>query len=286
MTLLTPNHKWEEELLSVKNVSLKLGNGNKQKLILRDINVTVRNLVQPGGPTRGQVIGFLGPSGRGKTQLLRVLAGLQKPTTGEVKVRFNDQMVPVDPGQVGVVSQKYPLLRNRTVLGNLLLAAKMKGIGPAEAQHKALHLLEEFGLEDKTENYPIELSGGQRQRVAIIQQMLCSDFYWLFDEPVSGLDPIAKNKACRMIRAVADMDERNTVVFVTHDVRSAVAISDMIWLLGFEHHPETGDPIPGSIIRETYDLVQMGLAWHPELMQTREFSDFCNELEYVKFRDL
>src|SRR5258708_39970799 len=92
-------------------------------MILRDVNAEIRNIVREGR-TQGQVVGFLGPSGIGKTQLFRIIAGLNHPTSGQVLC--GPAQTPVEPGMVGVVAQSYPLFENRTIFSNLMLAAQQR----------------------------------------------------------------------------------------------------------------------------------------------------------------
>src|SRR5450755_2113740 len=108
-------YETRETLLKVTDVSLKLGGVQ----ILRDVNLEVKNIVRPG-VSQGQVVGLLGPSGIGKTSLFRILAGLDAPDTGSV--RIEKEGVPVHKGMVGVVAQTYPLFAHRTVLSNLRIA--------------------------------------------------------------------------------------------------------------------------------------------------------------------
>ena len=118
-------HEFKNTILKVENISLSLG-GNQ---ILRDVNVDVRDIVRPG-MSQGQIVGFLGPSGIGKTKFFEILAGLLKPDTGQVLL--GDPLTPVQIGRVGVVQQSYPLFNHRTVMGNLMVAAARKGIPAAE----------------------------------------------------------------------------------------------------------------------------------------------------------
>ena len=251
------NHKYEERLLTIEGLGLSYGD----KVILRDINVAVDNVVRPG-VNQGQCVALLGPSGIGKTQLFRCIAGFQAPTTGTVKLNADKR--PVVTGEVGVVQQTYPLLAHRTILGNLELVCNDKA--------KITELLTRFGLEVHGAKYPSQLSGGQRQRVAIIQQMISSRHMLLMDEPFSGLDIIAKDKVCTLINEVNLYDELNTTIFTTHDLESSIMIADHIWVMGREEGK------PGATIVKQYDLAAMGLAWQKEPLKHPLFQPLVNEL--------
>jgi len=264
-------------LLDIDNVKLIL-DGN---LILRDISVKVYDIIRPDC-VQGQIVGFLGPSGIGKTQFSKIMAGLQKPTSGNVYI--SPGRIPVTKGLVGYVSQNYLLFEHRTVLSNLLISCKQHGLSKNESVAKVKYYLDKFDLYDKRNDYPSQLSGGQRQRVAIAQQMLCSDHYLIMDEPFSGLDVINIEKVCEMIISVANEDEFNTIIIVTHDVTSASLISDTLWLMGREKD-EQGNFIKGAIIKETIDLIELDLAWHKEIQYTQKFTDFVRNLK-AEFRKL
>jgi ABC-type nitrate/sulfonate/bicarbonate transport system ATPase subunit len=259
-----------ETLLSVENVSLTLGG----KEILENVNVHVENLHR-SECTTGQVVAFLGPSGVGKTQLLRILAGLQKPTTGEVFLGADRRKV--RPGSVGLVAQNYILRRNRTVLGNLMLAAKQTSGSTKEAREKCFDMLKRLGVEGKADLYPVQMSGGQRQRVAIAQQLLCSEHFLLMDEPTAGLDPISKRNAIKLIKETADQDDLNTIIVVTHDIRSAIAMADTLWIMGRDRDVD-GKICSGARIMESYDLIEKGLCWHPDVQNAPQFAGVEREI--------
>lgn len=252
------DYKKAERIFTVHGLNLSYGS----KQVLRDVNVDVDNIIRPG-LSQGQVVALLGPSGIGKTQLFRCIAGLQ-PFNGELKM-FGK---PVQAGDVGVVQQAYPLMNHRTVWGNLLLAAHRKPERIAQAEE----LLKHFDLLEKKSFYPLELSGGQRQRIAIIQQLVCSSHFLLMDEPFSGLDVVAKERVMETIRKVTTAHELNTVIFTTHDIESAVALADDIWVLGREPGK------PGATVVRRLDLAAKGLAWSPDIQHHPSFWPTVMEL--------
>ncbi|HEX4966490.1 MAG TPA: ATP-binding cassette domain-containing protein [Thermoanaerobaculia bacterium] len=235
--------------------------------VLREVSFEIKDIVRPD-TIAGQVVGLLGPSGIGKTTLFRVLAGLDRPDSGQVLL--GEEGRPVRRGMVGVVAQDYPLFAHRTVLGNLLVAGAQAGLGDKEARAKAMDYLKRFGLQDKTGHYPPQLSGGQRQRVAIAQQFMCSEHLLLLDEPFSGLDPMAIDRVCELLTEVACMHELNTIIVVTHDIAAVLEVADRIWLLGRDRDAE-GKLIPGARIQESYNLIERGLAWRDGVANTPEF---------------
>ncbi len=259
-----------ETLLKVEGLNLNLGG----RQILRDLNLELKNIHRPG-LAQGQVVGLLGPSGMGKTQLFRILSGLSLPDSGTVTTSDGK---PITPGRVGVVAQHYPLFSHRTVLSNLEMAAVLGGTPRAEATKESKALLARFGLGGEVDKYPSQLSGGQRQRVAIAQQFLCSEHFVLMDEPFSGLDPLALDAICDFITEVSCHDELTSLIVVTHDIESAVKVCDTLWLLGRERDA-AGQPIPGANIRHEIDLIECGLAWKKGNDQTPEFFSKVKEIK-------
>lgn len=264
----------KETILKVEDVSLTLGDNQ----ILKNVNVEIKNVVRPG-MTQGQIIGFLGPSGIGKTKFFEMLSGIipinNKNATGKVLIGQN--LEPVRMGHIGVVQQNYPLFEHRTVYGNLIIAAGMKYKNKSEREDRVNVMLKNFDLEKRRNYYPLQLSGGQRQRVAIAQQILCSSNFLLMDEPFSGLDPLMIKKVSNLIVEVANMDELNTIIIVSHDINSTAAISDTLWVMGRDRDAEN-NVIPGAKIKFEYDLMERGLAWRPEIETAYEFHNLCDEL--------
>jgi NitT/TauT family transport system ATP-binding protein len=263
-------YELKETLLTLSHVCLRLG----QRPILSDVCARVRNVTRPG-VMQGQVVAVLGPSGVGKTQLLRLLSGLILPDRGQVLVGSKQE--PVTRGRVGVVAQTYPLFEHRTLLRNLTLAAELAGLSPKQASEKSREMLARFGLEGHAGVYPATLSGGQRQRIAIAQQLMQPRSLLLMDEPFSGLDPLMIREVCRLISEVALRDELLTILLVTHDIAAALAVADTLWLLG-RVRDDAGAPA-GARIVQSIDLIERGLAWQPEVTHLREFETTRREVE-------
>jgi polar amino acid transport system ATP-binding protein/sulfate transport system ATP-binding protein len=265
-----------EVLLTAREISLKLGEAQ----ILDKVSFQVYDRIRPG-LTTGQIVGLLGPSGVGKTRLLRIIAGLDEPDSGAA---LGPKDTPLLPGTVGVVFQNYPLLRHRTVLRNLEIAGAANDMPASEATAKAQALLQRFELFDRASYYPAQLSGGQRQRVAIAQQLVRQKSLLLMDEPFSGLDPAALEEVMELIVEVANMDELNTIILVTHDIHSAMMVSDTVFMLGRDRDPG-GKVISGARIQATYDLVERGLAWRKDVEELPAFIALEKEIK-ARFKQL
>jgi NitT/TauT family transport system ATP-binding protein len=263
-------YELKETLLTLSHVGLTLG----QRPVLHDVCAQVKNVTRPG-MQQGQVVAVLGPSGVGKTQLLRLLAGLSLPDSGRVLLGARQE--PVQRGQVGVVAQTYPLFEHRTLLDNLVVAARLAGLTGAEARQESRIMLERFGLEDHAAAYPATLSGGQRQRAAIAQQLMQPKPLLLMDEPFSGLDPLLVREVCRMISEVSVTDERLTLLVVTHDICAALAVADTLWLLGRVR--DASGISRGARIVQQIDLIERGLAWQPEVQRVPAFEGTRREVE-------
>lgn len=275
-TVLRTMYDLGKTLLKLDSVSLSFGSN----LILRDINLEIKDIVRSGGTT-GQVVTLIGESGIGKSQLMKMIAGLQDPTSGTVLI--GESQVPTKAGLVGLVDQKYPLFLHRTLMSNLKLISKDK--------EKIDTYLNEFNLYEHKDKYPAQLSGGQRQRSAIVQQLLCSENFMLLDEPFSGLDLKAVDKLCGIIEKVAKLNEFNTVIISSHIFEPALALSDHAWILGYEYTTEvteeglTTTKVPGAVIREKFDLAAQGLSWRPDLRFDSDFISFVKEVE-KKFKSI
>lgn len=267
-----------EELLKIENVSksFSLNDGNTLQ-VLSNVNLTIDNI-----PDKPQIISILGPSGGGKTTLLRILAGLDSPDSGRVFLK-DGEMRTVRIGDVGVVFQRYPLFDDRTVLQNLVEPAINGKMSSDQAHAKALKMLDEFDLARQASSYPMQLSGGQRQRVAIAQQLIQERRYIILDEPFSGLDPNNIANVIRLLQNVANEHTDNTFIIITHDITSALIISDTVCLLG---RPNTADENSGAFIVKEYDLINEGLAFRADIEDLPRFQAIRKEIKYVHFPSL
>lgn len=271
-----------ETLLKAENISLFI-DGNP---ILRDVNVEIKNIVRKES-TQGQIVGFLGPSGVGKTQFSEILTGLKTPgvhaeSNYEVrgKITISTPAVEISAGMVGFVQQNYPLFEYMSVYKNLKVAASKSDYGKKDQMDRIKFYLDKLNLTPHVNKYPAQLSGGQRQRVAIAQQLLCSKYFLVLDEPFSGLDVNMVDKVCKMLQEVANMDDLNTVIIISHDIPATVSIADTLWIMGKEKD-QTGNFIPGAKIMHEIDLISRGLAWEPNITQKQEFQETMREIRAI-----
>ena len=249
----------QEILLEAEDVNLNYGD----KIILRDINFEIKNIVRPG-VKQGQVISLIGRSGIGKTQLFKMLSGLMKPTSGNILLQNKK---PVQAGDMGVVFQNYYLFEWRTIYQSLELALKKNKVFKGDMKAEINKYAEHFDLAEHLNKYPKQLSGGQRQRASIIQQMLNGSDYLLLDEPFSGLDILVLDRVVDLLLDVSLSDELKTLIIVSHDIGTAVAISDTVFVLGCE------DGKPGATIKKEIDLMERGLAWKKNIRSEKAFID-------------
>ena len=176
----------------------------------------------------GELITLLGPSGCGKTTTLRMIAGLEAVSKGEIIIGGSDVTHhPASDRDVSMVFQSYALFPHKTVFENVCYGLVFSGYSKSDAEDKARSGLELVGLEHLMSRYPSELSGGQQQRVAVARALVLEPQVLLFDEPLSNLDA----KLRRSVRdEIRDLQQRLnlTVVYVTHDQEEALAVSDQI----------------------------------------------------------
>lgn len=203
-------------MLELKNISKKF----KDKEILSNFNLKVEE---------NKILAIVGPSGGGKTTLLRMLAGLESIDSGEII--FNGENLPLNELEkrnlLGFVFQDFQLFPHMTVLENLVISPiQTMGIKKDEAEAKVIKLLEQLGLENYCKSYPHSLSGGQKQRVALARAMMIEPKIIGYDEPTSALDPELRLEVEKLILQNKKLGV--TQIVVTHDLQFAENIADDI----------------------------------------------------------
>jgi sulfonate transport system ATP-binding protein len=191
-----------------------LGKRFGERTVLDDVTLAV---------SPGQFVAIVGRSGCGKSTLLRLLAGLETPTSGDV--RLGDAPSAASRDDVRIMFQEARLLPWRTVLQNVKL-----GLDSADATARARDALAQVGLADRANDWPAVLSGGQRQRVALARALVHRPRLLLLDEPLGALDALTRIEMQRLIESVW-RELRFTAVLVTHDVAEAVALADRVLLV-------------------------------------------------------
>lgn len=195
---------------------------------------------------KGDVIAVIGPSGGGKSTFLRSLNLLEVPTSGSiifdgVDITGKRVDLPLHRQKMGMVFQHFNLFPNKTVLDNLTMApVKIKKLPRAEAEAKAMTLLQRVGLADRANDYPAQLSGGQKQRVAIVRALAMEPEVMLFDEPTSALDPEMVGEVLDLMRDLAK--EGMTMAVVTHEMGFAREVADRVVFMADGKILEEGSP--------------------------------------------
>jgi polar amino acid transport system ATP-binding protein/sulfate transport system ATP-binding protein/NitT/TauT family transport system ATP-binding protein len=200
---------------------------------------------------------------------------LQKPDKGQVLVRESSpwSLRPVHAGDMGVIFQNYYQFGWRTVEQSLRLAARQNKALMGREAEAILEYAAGFDLSDVLKRYPRQLSGGQQQRVSIIQQLLKGSDFLLLDEPFSGLDVCVLDKVVNLLLKVSLSHEFKTLIIVSHDIATTVAISDTVFILG----KQAG--IEGSTIVRSIDLMERGLAWQENVHEEKAFVETIREIK-------
>jgi putative ABC transport system ATP-binding protein len=200
------------DTISISNVNLSLGTGAARVHILKDISLRVAS---------GEALGLVGPSGSGKSTLLMVMAGLERPDSGEVVVNgtafnaFNEDALARFRGrQVGIVFQSFHLIPTMTALENVAVPLELAGV--ANAAKRAAEELTSVGLSDRLHHYPTQLSGGEQQRVALARALAPDPAILVADEPTGNLDEATGKQIVDLIFG-KHAERGMTLVLVTHD---------------------------------------------------------------------
>ena len=190
----------------------------------------------------GSLVTLLGPSGCGKTTLLRMVAGLEEPTEGDIfikGVRIND--TPIHKRNLGMIFQNYALFPHKTIFDNVAFGLKYRDVSKADIKEKVTRALEMVRLPGVENRMPSQLSGGQQQRIAMARAIIIEPDVLLMDEPLSALD---ENLREEMRREVDNLQQilGVTTIFVTHDQREALSMSDKILVMKDGRKQQEGGP--------------------------------------------
>ncbi len=219
--------------LRLERLTKEFGNGKEKVVAVRELSLTINP---------GEFVTLLGPSGCGKTTALRMIAGFESPTSGEVLLD-GENLVSMTPDKrpMGMVFQSYALFPHMTVFDNVAYGLRIKKMGSAEIKKAVSEVLESMSLSHLINRAPNQLSGGQQQRVALARAMVVRPKVLLFDEPLSNLD--AKLRAQMRIE-IRNIQRRLgiTSIFVTHDQDEAMSLSDRIVVMRNAVVEQVGTP--------------------------------------------
>ncbi len=243
------------QTLEIQNVQHVFYRDGKKFTALCPTNFTV----EPG-----RFVSIIGPSGCGKSTLFNIIAGLLKPTCGDILC--GGQSILSKSGTVGYMLQKDMLLPWRRILDNIILGMEIRGVPRKQSVAAAMPLIEKYGLKGFEEHYPKELSGGMRQRAALLRTLLYDREIMLLDEPFGALD--AQTRICMQNWLLQIwQDFQKTVLFITHDIEEAIYLSDDIYVFS---------PRPGCI--KTKITVNLPRPRTTEHMTSLEFMRLKNQL--------
>ena len=211
-------------LIRTKNLSKYYAVGDETIKALDDVNLEIE---------RGQIVAILGTSGSGKSTLLNMLAGLERPTKGEVQIgkfRIDElseaQLTKFRQRYTGFIFQAYNLLPTLTALENVAFPLCFRGVDKQVREKKAFEMLKLVGIEKRYKHKPAEMSGGQQQRVGIARALVTDPSIIFADEPTGNLDSHTTQEVMELIRNIVDT-RHNTVIMVTHD-KSVAEYADII----------------------------------------------------------
>jgi NitT/TauT family transport system ATP-binding protein len=251
--------------LSVHNLARAFYSPQGEKIdALKDVNFEVEDAFSPQGRDIGEFRVLLGPSGCGKSTLLRMIAGLDKPDSGEILV--NGQPITGPSKDRGMVFQKYTSFPWLTVEENVEYGMRINGVPAAQRKETAEKLLKAVGLSEFAGVYPETLSGGMQQRVAIARTLALRPSVILMDEPFGALDAQTRSEMQQLLLQIWD-ETACTILFVTHDVEEAVYLADRIFIMSSH---------PGTIVED----VQVPFE-RPRNLELKESSAFHDLQHYV-----
>ena len=246
-------------VLQIKNLSMTYHRLNGEVKAIEKIDLDVYE---------GEIIGIVGPSGCGKSTLLSIIAGLMKPSSGEVIL--NGKRVEKPSKDIGYMFQRDLLFEWRTIFENVLLGLEIQGKITDESRKTAEKMIETYGLGDFKDSYPSQLSGGMRQRAALIRTLMTEPKLLLLDEPFSALDYQTRLAISDEVGVILKK-EKKTTLMVTHDIAEAISMSDRVVVLS--NRP--------AVIKDIIDIeltVPKGI-WSPiNCREAPEFRHYFNQI--------
>lgn len=246
-----------QPLVAVNDLSVQFSSKRGQVTALQGIDLDV---------APGEFISIAGPSGCGKSTLLKVVAGLTGATTGSVKLR--DEVVAGPRRDIGYVFQRAALLEWRSVRGNILLQAEMRGMDKATAAQRADTLIEMTGLKGFEKSLPHELSGGMQQRVSLCRSLLHEPDVLLMDEPFGALDALTRERMNIELHRIW-RETGTTVIMVTHSVPEAVYLASRVVVMSAR---------PGQILED----IKVNLGNHRRYTESMENPEFVRVANQVR----
>jgi len=251
--------------ITIKDVSRVFFSPSGERIeALKDVNLEVEDAFSAAGRDIGEFRVLLGPSGCGKSTLLRMIAGLDKPSSGQVLV--NGQPVTAPGKDRGMVFQKYTSFPWLTVAENVAYGMKINGVPEAQRKETVERLLKSVGLTEFADVYPETLSGGMQQRVAIARTLALRPSVILMDEPFGALDAQTRSDMQQLLLQIWD-ETACTILFVTHDVEEAVYLADRIFIMSSH---------PGTIVEDVHVPFD-----RPRALELKEKSEFHELQHYV-----
>ncbi len=214
-------------MLRVEQLSHSFHNASESVKVLHDINLFIE---------KGEMVALLGSSGSGKSTLLNLMAGFMKPSSGHIFIGDKDivllnenKLAEYRRKHIGFIFQSYELIPSLTVRENVELPLVFHTLSPSKRKKKALSLLEQVGLSDKTDLFPSQLSGGQQQRVSIARSLISEPYVIFADEPTGNLDTRTEEEILSILQRLnAELD--TTFVIVTHEAEVAEQMGRIITL--------------------------------------------------------
>ncbi|MDE7163820.1 MAG: ATP-binding cassette domain-containing protein [Clostridiales bacterium] len=226
-----------ETVIEIENLHKNYKTGQDEVAALKGVDLSVK---------RGEILGIIGSSGAGKSTLARCINALERPDSGSVRVAGQDILklkgreLLLLRRKIGVIFQNFNLLRQKTVLKNVLFPLEIAGVKKSEATERALELLKEVNLADKVTAYPAQLSGGQKQRVAIARALALDPEVLICDEATSALDPETTAQILSLIKAVNEK-RALTIVVISHQINVVKSLCTRIAVLDNGVICETGE---------------------------------------------